>query len=356
MASSPVDAEKPERLASEVGSTRTSLHCPAVGVSDHFRRVGGNRHSRGVQTVGLTWQHSFETAGVLAVGGSLAAMSAGRKVRAVGAFARETAVIGVLYGLWQLAGKLSVTGTDGALHRAHWIEDFDRYLPLPSEHSLQQAFLGDRLVIQTANLYYASMHMTMMLTFLIWLFVRHRDQYRPVRQVMAWTTLGCLLVQLVPVAPPRMLPGFHDTAMDYHQSVYSNGLPIDQLSAMPSVHVAWAVLVGYYTWRISPSRWRVLGPVHAVLTVLFVVITGNHWWLDGIVAVAILVGCAWSVYGVRTAWRAVVSGRRLGVRFGLARLEQDIGAGEGQQEIARLGGDAGEPESEREIGRDLQVR
>jgi hypothetical protein len=309
-----------------------------------------------VQTVGLTWQHSFETAAVLAVGGSVAALSASRKVRAVGAFARETAVIGVLYGLWQLAGELSGAGTDGAMRRGRWIEHVDRYLPLPTEHSLQHAFLGDRLVIQTANLYYASMHMTIMLTFLIWLFVRHRDQYRPVRQVMAWTTLGCLLVQLVPVAPPRMLTGYHDTALEYGQSVYSNGLPIDQLSAMPSVHVAWAVIVGYYTYRISPSRWRVLGPAHAVLTILFVVITGNHWWLDGIVAVAILIACAWGVYGVRTAWQAFVSGRRLDVRFGIARLEPDVLAGERQQDEAGLGGHAGELEPERQVGRDLQVR
>ena len=310
-----------------------------------------------MQTVGLTWQHSFETAGVLAVAGSFAALSARRAVRAIGAFARETAVIGVLYGLWQLAGQMSVAaGADGAIHRAQWIERVDRHLPLPTEHSLQHAVLGDRLLIQTANLYYASMHMTIMLTFLIWLFVRHRDQYRPVRQVMAWTTLGCLLVQLVPVAPPRMLPGYHDTALEYGQSVYSNGLPIDQLSAMPSVHVAWAVLVGYYTYRISPSRWRVLGPVHAVLTTLFVVITGNHWWLDGIVAVAILIGCAWGVYGVRTAWRAFGSARGLGLRVRVGRLEAHVLAGERQQEVAGFGGHTGEPEPEREVGRDLQVR
>jgi membrane-associated phospholipid phosphatase len=104
-----------------------------------------------------------------------------------------------------------------------------------------------------------------------------------------------------------MLPGIVDTGLLYNQSVYSNGLPIDQLSAMPSMHVAWAVLVGYYTWRISPSRWRYLGPVHAVITVFVVVATGNHWWLDGIVAVAILSICAWGVFGVRTAWHAALS-------------------------------------------------
>jgi hypothetical protein len=259
-----------------------------------------------VQTVGLSWEHSFETAAALTVAGGVMALSRQRAVRAVGAFARETAVIGVLYGLWQLAGEISVTGKGGAYSRAHWIQHAERHLPLPSERSVQQAVLGSRLVVESANLYYAAMHMTMMLTFLIWLFVRHRAQYRPVRQVMAWTTLGCLLVQLMPVAPPRMLPGIVDTAMLYNQSVYSNGLPIDQLSAMPSVHVAWAVVVGYYTWRISESRWRFLGPAHAVITILVVVMTGNHWWLDGIVAVLILIACAWGVYGVRTGWHAAL--------------------------------------------------
>lgn len=255
-----------------------------------------------MQTVGLSWEHSFEVAAVLAAGGGVAALAADRRVRAVGAFARETAVVGVLYGLWQLAGKVSVTGTDGANRRAHWIEHVERYLPLPSERTLQHWLLGDRLIIQGANLYYAAMHMTTMLIFLIWLFVRHRDQYRPVRQVMAWTTLGCLLIQLLPVAPPRMQPGIVDTGLRYGQSVYSNGLPIDQLSAMPSVHVAWATVVGYYAWRISPSRWRYLGPLHTVTTIFVVVVTGNHWWLDGIVAIAVLVVCAWGVYGVRTLW------------------------------------------------------
>ncbi|HZC69776.1 MAG TPA: phosphatase PAP2 family protein [Jatrophihabitans sp.] len=282
-----------------------------------------------MQTVGLTWQHAFEAAAVLAVGGSALAVSKNRVTRAVGAFARETAVIGVLYGVWQLAGRISVTsGVEAARDRAHWIADFERYLPLPSERSTQSVVLGHRQVVEAANLYYASMHMTIMLTFLIWLFVRHRDQYRPVRQVMAWTTLGCLLVQLMPVAPPRMMPGIVDTALELHQSVYSTGLPIDQLSAMPSVHVAWAVIVGYYAWRVGTSRWRYLGAAHAVTTFLVVVVTGNHWWLDGIVAVAILVVCAWGVYGVRTAWHAALD--RLRVQRGFAEpdaLPEAVGVG-----------------------------
>ena len=54
-----------------------------------------------------------------------------------------------------------------------------------------------------------------------------RPAYRPIRRGLAVTTLLCLLVQLLPVAPPRMLPGFTDTAALYGQSVYAGGLAAD---------------------------------------------------------------------------------------------------------------------------------
>ena len=173
-----------------------------------------------------------------------------------------------------------------------------------------------------ANLYYATMHFTVMFLFLIWLFVRHRDRYRPVRATMAWTTLACLVIQLIPVAPPRMLPGFVDTAARYGESVYSHGLAADQLSAMPSVHVAWAVVVGWYAVRISTSRWRWIAVGHTVVTVFAVVATANHWWLDGIVATLLLVCCAWLRHGASTARRAAVQG----LRRHLAGPQPEVGA------------------------------
>jgi hypothetical protein len=136
------------------------------------------------------------------------------------------------------------------------------------------------------------MHFGALFVFLIWLFVRHRDRYRQVRRVLALATVVCLAIQLLPVAPPRLLPGYTDTAEKYHQSVYGLGLGADQLSAMPSVHVAWAVLIGWAAARIGSGPWRWLGTVHAVLTVIVVAATANHFWADGIVAVAVLALCA----------------------------------------------------------------
>jgi hypothetical protein len=256
-----------------------------------------------MQTVGLSWQQSLEAAAVVAAVGGAAALAADKRIKNAGAFLREVAVIGALYGLWQLAGRLSLHDSGDATARARWIERVQHDLFFPSQVGTQHLILGHKLLVQGANLYYATMHFSMMFVFLGWLFWRHRDRYRPVRQVLAWTTLGCLLIQLVPVAPPRMMPGFVDTGMRYGQSVYAGGLAADQLSAMPSVHVAWCVIVGYYTWRIAESRWRVLGPMHAAITIFVVAATANHWWLDGVVAVGVLVLAAWSVYGVRVGWQ-----------------------------------------------------
>jgi PAP2 superfamily len=126
--------------------------------------------------------------------------------------------------------------------------------------------------------------------------------YPRMRCTVIASTLACLLVQIVPVAPPRLLPdlGFVDTALLNGQSVYGEfgtGMA-NQLAAMPSVHVGWAALVGWYVWWSAPARWRWIGPLHTVTTVLVVVATANHWWLDGLVAVgfvalSMLAGWGW---------------------------------------------------------------
>jgi hypothetical protein len=105
---------------------------------------------------------------------------------------------------------------------------------------------------------------------------------------VALFTGASLLLQLIPVAPPRLLPGtgLVDTAVRYGQSVYSwhGGFNADEFSAMPSVHVGWALIVAVAVIRASRRRWRWLAAGYPALTMLVVVVTANHFWLDGIVA------------------------------------------------------------------------
>ena len=203
----------------------------------------------------------------------------------------ESAIIAGLYALWQLAASQSVLGTAGAFDRARWIERSQRDWGLPSERSLQKFVLGHPLVAQACNWFYASAHFTALGALLVWLFVRHRDRYPRVRTVLVLLTASCLLIQLIPVAPPRLLPslGFIDVAEQYGQSVYGiGGITVDQLGAMPSVHVGWALLIGWAVITASPSRWRWVVLAHPLITIFVVAATGNHFWLDGIVAGALL--------------------------------------------------------------------
>jgi hypothetical protein len=197
-----------------------------------------------------------------------------------------------LFALWQYAGSFGVMGPDGALGRAQWIWDAERVAHLPSETTVQAFFLPHPLIVQLSNYYYAGLHFPVLVGTMIWLFIRHRDKYPAGRTTLVALTAACLLIQLIPVAPPRMLPssGMVDTAIEYGQSVYSAtaGFNPDQLSAMPSVHVGWAVLVAILIIRAARTRWRWLWLLYPAATTLIVAVTANHFWADEIVAAAVL--------------------------------------------------------------------
>ncbi|MFJ2581287.1 phosphatase PAP2 family protein [Kitasatospora aureofaciens] len=244
-----------------------------------------------MQNLTLTWQSAGGTAVALYGGAYVAA-----RVRkpSLSALLREAGTLLALFALWQLVGHLSVMSADHALDRASWIHRIELAIGLPDEASWQAAITPYPVLVRLSNYYYAVMHFAVMLAVLLWVFLRHRERYAWVRNTVVITTAICLFVQFIPVAPPRMLPqnGFVDVAAEYGQSVYGGAVGgvvvADQLSAMPSVHVAWCVLAAVAVIRVSPSPFRWVMLLHPVLTVAVVVVTANHFWADGIVAVAIL--------------------------------------------------------------------
>jgi hypothetical protein len=225
--------------------------------------------------------------------GSPGRRNSSRVLFKIASFGREVGIILALYALWQLAGSFSLGHTDEAVQRGHWVWNHERTWHFPSEVALQRPILGHPFIEQVCNIYYATMHFGMLLAVLLWLYIRHRDAYRRTRTLIVLTTTACLLVALVPVAPPRLIDvGMVDTATAYGQSVYATGqLGADQYSAMPSVHVAWAFLVAIAVIGATRSRWRWLILVHTAATLYVVVVTANHFWLDGVVAVALLGIC-----------------------------------------------------------------
>jgi hypothetical protein len=252
-----------------------------------------------MQNLQLGWQGGAGLCGVLVGASVVGGRVPSTRLRSLQPYLRESGIIAALYALWQLAASLSVLGTTGAFARARWIVRVQDDWHLPSEASAQRLILGHPLWAQACNWFYAAAHFSALGLLLVWMFVRHRDRYPEMRNVLVALTASSLLIQLIPVAPPRLLPdlGFVDVAQQYNQSVYSlSGLSVDQLGAMPSVHVGWALLIAWAVIRLSSSRWRWWILVHPALTIFVVAATANHFWLDGIVAGLLLIA---SILGVR---------------------------------------------------------
>jgi PAP2 superfamily len=242
--------------------------------------------------VWLSWDMAAFLGVFLAVAGVGITRYAGGRWVGAAAFATEASLVAGLYAVWQLVGDFTPTRVNGAAGHGLWLWHVEQALHLPSELRMERAILGHPLIVQAANVFYAVVHVPALGIFLFWLYFRHRDSYPFYRTVLAAITFICFLIHLIPVAPPRLLPGvgFVDTALLYHQSVYGpagTGVS-DQVSAMPSMHLAWACLIALAVIQVSPSRWRWLILLHPVLTMLVVVITANHFWLDGLVAVGLL--------------------------------------------------------------------
>lgn len=240
----------------------------------------------------LPWDYALWLAGALA----LIAWRL-RDVSRISAWAGEATIVALLYALWQYAGQLSLLGIDDAETRGAWLWELERTLHLPNELTWQNALVPHSFWTQVANVYYMGAHVPAMGIFLVWLFAWHRDQYPVWRNALALVTFMCLLIQLIPLAPPRLTEetGMIDTGLAYGQSVYGllgRGIA-GQLQAMPSIHVAWAALIGWAMLAVTDSRWRWIGLLHFVLTMVVVSVTGNHYWMDGLVAVALLVVARW---------------------------------------------------------------
>jgi PAP2 superfamily len=236
------------------------------------------------------------TAVIMLVGFAIARQSTKRWARFIAAACFETAFVCALFALWQVANRLTRGHTTGGLQRGRSLWHFERVIHLPNELAVQKLILGHPTIVRATNYYYDTMHLTLMVVFLVWLWLRHRDRYPFFRNMIVAFTGMSLLIQMIAVAPPRLIggTGLIDTAAVYGQSVYDvigSGIA-DQYAAMPSIHVGWAILISFAVVVCSPSRWRWLAIAHGVLTVFVVVATANHYWLDGIAALPLLV-IAW---------------------------------------------------------------
>jgi len=206
--------------------------------------------------------------------------------------AREAVLLATLFLVYSAGRQLAARHSGSAFDHAHEVLSFQNWLHLPNEAAVQHWAFQFPHLIQGANLYYASVHAPLTAAVLLWLSIWRPQAYSHVRWTMVSLTGLALIGHIAfPLAPPRMMPGFVDTGLRFGQSVYGpehTGGPANQFAAMPSLHVGWAALIALSMILITRSRWRWLWLLHPIITFGVVVVTANHYWLDGLVALFLL--------------------------------------------------------------------
>lgn len=222
----------------------------------------------------------------------------------------EFLLVAAVYMAYTLGRFAATKHPNGSYVHAQNVWNLERWLHLPNEATVQQAVLGWKQLMDLANLHYQIGYVVSVIGSLVWLYVWHPEHYIWYRRFLTLVTFIGLIGHIVyPMAPPRLLAGDDvvDSAQVFGHAVYGpvgTGLS-NQFAAMPSLHVGWAVVCAVGVIVVLRTPWRWLAVLHPVVTLLVVVITGNHFWMDGIVAslivaVAGAVAVAWLPEGKPT--------------------------------------------------------
>ncbi len=175
-----------------------------------------------------------------------------------------------------------------AYANANQIVDAEKWLGIYWERQLQEQILQNDLLVRFANWVYVWWHWPLIVIVLVWLFVYHPQHYVTYRNAFVISgIIGLTIFALYPAAPPRFLDGagFQDTVQG--RAIFSNILLPPALTntyaAMPSLHAGWNLLIGIALFRHG-QHWatRAFGLLMPVLMFWSIVVTGNHYFLDGI--------------------------------------------------------------------------
>jgi len=132
---------------------------------------------------------------------------------------------------------------------------------------------------------------------LLWVFLRHAEVYRKVRRAMvAMMVLVLPIYWAVPASPPRLaLPGAADIVARYDilgEGARRSWTSPSHYTAMPSLHVGWALWCAYAVWsalRGAHPRLALLSWLFPLLMAADVLATANHYVLDIAGSIALLV-------------------------------------------------------------------
>ncbi|MGE3621133.1 MAG: phosphatase PAP2 family protein [Acidimicrobiia bacterium] len=223
----------------------------------------------------------------------------------------------------------SADGDPGpAFDHAQLVIDLERALRLYVEPTVQRWYLDlpGRGLIRFWNVFYGLAHYIVTAGALVALYRRDPGRYPLWRNTLVSMTLVALVgFAGFSLMPPRLLDdpgeygacqiyapeaaaaaepgalaapgcdryGYVDTVAAYGGWISFGNEGMKQVSnqyaAMPSMHIGWSSWSAAVLVPLLRRRWqRVLALAHPVATLVCIVVTGNHYWIDGLGGLACL--------------------------------------------------------------------
>jgi len=273
---------------------------------------------------------------------------------------KEALIVAVFYVVYSWirnrfgSNRIAADGVpEAAFTNAERVIQFERWIGLYHEETVQDWFLPYRTFIQFWNVYYGTAHFFVTLAVFILLFVKRADVFPQWRNVLAMMTAVAIVgFAFFPLMPPRLLdapcpePGTTQyggacveselrpgPVLTYDEelgngfgyvdtlSVYGGPWKFDsetvasvsnQYAAMPSMHIGWATWCALAVWPLLRRRWtKILVLLYPLTTLFAIVVTANHYWIDGIGGLL-----AFAFGAVTGTWMHRWNQRRLDEKYG----------------------------------------
>ena len=253
---------------------------------------------------------------------------------------RQIAIFFLAYYAYRVVRGQMDGSTITAFENARTIIQIEQSLGIFIEPNINAWGSGMRAVSDAASWVYINAQTSVTLGALAWIYLFRNRSFYFVRNMFvvsfAFALVGYLLM---PTAPPRFMPewGFTDSVAEF-TGIPSDNTKVSELfnpyAAVPSMHVAFALMIGLPLSRLVNSRpARVFWATYPLVVTFVIVVTANHWIADAVLG-ALVAGIA------ALAARSAARTRPEVWSFRAERTTDEVGLVGPQGTLAPVGGRA----------------
>lgn len=215
---------------------------------------------------------------------------------------RQVLIMAACYAAYDVSRALAVGRESVALANGTFFMNLEKALGIWWEPWIQGRISAVEPLMTALVWIYQYAHLPFIIGAMLWVFTQRRGLWRLYRDwFLAMNFIAVIVFALLPTAPPRMI--FTSGVADINflhgarEQILENGLLANPFAAMPSLHFGYALFIGIMLYALASGRWtRWLGFGYAVVVLVAIIATGNHYIIDA-VAGALVVLAAWAFAG-----------------------------------------------------------